>query len=178
MNTVESPPRKPSVPDGAGVKVEKSITIGLLPPEVYKFWRRFENLPRFLCHLESISETGPKQSRWTVRTPRGKRIHWDVEIIEDRENELISWRSLPGSDVNHAGSVWFTPAPGARGTVVKVSLKYAPPAGKVGVTLAKLWGRDASGEIEEDLFRSKSLLETGEFPTTEGQPRGGKGGRR
>jgi uncharacterized membrane protein len=87
---------------------------------------------------------------------------------------MISWQSLDGADVDNAGSVWFTPAAGGRGTVVKVAMKYSPPGGKLGSLLAKLMGDNAEKQMAEDLFRMKSLLETGEIPTTEGQPRGGK----
>ncbi len=179
MKTAEAT-RRPlvSVPSGKGTKVERAITIGLPVPEVYAFWRRLENLPRFMRHLESVTQTDRKHSHWAVRGPRDRIVHWDAEIIEERENEMISWRSLPGADVDNAGSVWFKPAAGGRGTVVKVSLKYAPPAGKVGMALATLWGRDAASEIEEDLYLLKALLETGEIPTTQGQPRGPRGGGR
>ena len=121
-----------SVPTGKGVKVEKAITIGLPVQEVYSFWRRLENLPRFMNHLESVVRHDEKHSRWTVKTPGGKRVQWEAEIIEERENEIISWRSLLGSDVDNAGSVWFTPASGGRGTVVKVALKYLPLPAKPG----------------------------------------------
>ena len=176
ISTIKAP--RPSVPSGKGTKVERAITIGLPPQTVYSFWRQLENLPRFMHHLESVVQTDSTHSRWTVRTPRDKLIHWDAEIIEDRPNELISWRSLPGADVENAGSVWFKPAPGERGTVVKVALKYAPPAGTLGLVISKLWGRDAATQIEEDLFRLKSLLEAGEAPSVQGQPHGEQGGGR
>jgi uncharacterized membrane protein len=117
-------------------------------------------------------------SHWRVKAAGDKVVEWDAEIIEDHPNEMVSWRSLPGADVDNAGSVWFTRAMGGRGTVVKVSLKYLPPAGKLATVVAKLLGQDAKAQIEEDLLRVKSLLETGEIPTTEGQSRGEKGGRR
>src|SRR5436305_3788163 len=43
-----------SVPSGKGIKVEKSVTINRSPEELYRFWRNFENLPRFMNHLESV----------------------------------------------------------------------------------------------------------------------------
>ncbi len=177
MKTATGNPSRTSVPSGKGSKVEMAITINAPVAQVYQFWRQLENLPRFMRHLESVTQKDSNHSHWSVRTPRDKLVHWDAELIEERENEMLSWRSLPGADVDNAGSVWFTPAPGGRGTMLKVALKYSPPAGKLGMMLAKLWGRDAEAEIKEDLYRLKSLLETGETPTTEGQPRGSKGGR-
>jgi len=153
-----------SVPSGEGVKVEKTITIKRPVSEVYAFWNQLENLPKFLRHVQSVRVRDDLHSHWAVKTVGEKILEWDSEIIERRQNEMISWRSIPGADVDNAGSVWFTPTRGSVGTVVRVSLKYAPAAGKAGLITAKLLGRDADSEIEEDLHRLKSLLETGHLP--------------
>ena len=153
-----------SVPSGEGFRVDKTITIDRPVSQVYAFWNRLENLPQFLRHVQSITVRDDLHSHWAVKTVGEKIVEWDAEIIERRENEMISWRSIPGGDVDNAGSVWFTPTKGSVGTVVRVSLKYVPAAGKVGVIAAKLLGRDAEAEIEEDLDRLKSLLETGHLP--------------
>jgi uncharacterized membrane protein len=163
---------EPALKSGEGVKFEKAITINRPISEIYAFWRNLENLPSFMKHLESVSATNEQISHWVVRTSPNKTTEWDAEIIEDRRDELISWRSLPGADVQNAGSVWFTEAPGNRGTVLKFSLKYAPPGGKFGAAIAKIFGKDARAMIEDDLFRLKSLLETGETPTVENQSHG------
>ncbi len=99
-------------------------------------------------------------------------VEWDAEIINEKENEMIAWRSLEGADVDNAGSVHFEKAPNGRGTVVKVSLKYDPPAGVIGAAVAKLFGEEPSQQIQEDLRRFKQLMEAGEIPTTEGQSSG------
>ncbi len=144
--------------------MDKAITIAKPVQEVYAFWRKFDNLPRFMRHLESVTVKDNLHSHWVVKTVGGKRLEWDAEIIEQKENEMISWRSAPGADVDNAGSVWFTSVPGGQGTVVRLELKYIPPAGAAGAAVAKLFGRDAESEIEEDLNRVKSLLETGTLP--------------
>ncbi|HEY0377866.1 MAG TPA: SRPBCC family protein [Pyrinomonadaceae bacterium] len=161
-----------SVPAGHGIKVEKSVTVNRAPEEVYRFWRNFENLPRFMNHLESVSDLGNDRSHWVAKAPAGKTVEWDAEVYNEKENELIAWRSLEGADVDNAGSVRFEAAPEGRGTVVRVTLKYDPPAGKLGSLIAKLWGEEPSQQIEEDLRRFKQVMETGEIPTTEGQPSG------
>ena len=153
-----------SVPSGEGLRVDKTILIERPVSQVYAFWNRFENLPQFMRHVQSVTVRDDLHSHWAVRTVGEKIMEWDAEIIERRENELISWRSLPGADVDNAGSVWFTPAKNGAGTELRVSLKYVPAAGKVGAIAAKLVGRDADAEIEEDLHRLKSLLETGHLP--------------
>src|SRR5882757_8017007 len=159
--------RHVSVPSDEGVRVDKAITIEKPVTEVYSFWRRFENLPRFMRHLESVTVQDDLHSHWAVKMFGGKKLEWDAEIIEERNNEMISWRSLPGADVDNAGSVWFTPVPGGTGTVVRLEMKYVPPGGKTAVLISKLFGQDAESEIEEDLNRSKTLLETGRFPEEE-----------
>jgi uncharacterized membrane protein len=152
--------------------MEKSVTINRSPPEIYAFWRQFENLARFMRYIESVTDRGDGISHWVLRTPHDRKYEWDARLIEDRPGEMISWQSLEGADVDNAGSVWFTPAIGGRGTVLKVSMKYSPPGGKLGAMMAKLFGDSADKQLAEDLFRLKSLLETGEVPTTEGQPHG------
>ncbi len=156
--------RHVSVPPDEGVRVDKAITIDRPISEVYSFWRRFENLPRFMRHIESVTVQDDLHSHWVFKTPGGKKLEWDSEIIERRENEMISWRSLPGADVDNAGSVWFTPVLGDTGTVVRFEMKYVPPGGRAAAFISKLFRRDAEIEIAEDLRRLKVLLETGQLP--------------
>jgi uncharacterized membrane protein len=144
--------------------VERSVTINRPPEDIYRFWRNLENLPRFMNHLESVKNVGHLRSRWAAKAPLGITVSWEAEIITEKENELIGWRSLPGSMVDNAGSVHFKRAPGNRGTEVRVALKYDPPAGKVGATIAtiaRLFGAGPEEEIQEDLRGLKKLLETG-----------------
>jgi len=159
--------RHVSVPSDEGARVDKAITIEKPVSEVYSFWSRFENLPRFMRHLESVTVQDDLHSHWVVKTIGGKKLEWDSESIEQRENEMISWRSLPGADIDNAGSVWFTPMPGDRGTVVRLEMKYVPPGGKAGALISKMFRQDADSEIEEDLNRLKTLLETGQLPESE-----------
>jgi uncharacterized membrane protein len=160
-----------SVPYELGVRVDRVITVNKPREEVYRFWRQFENLPRFMRHLESVKDLGFGRSHWVAKGPAGRTVEWDAEIITEKENELISWRSLEGSDVQNAGSVHFRDARGGRGTEVAVELQYNPPGGLVGATVAKLFGEEPTKQIAEDLHRFKALMEAGEVPTTEGQPR-------
>jgi uncharacterized membrane protein len=155
-----------------GIHVEQSMTINRTPWDLYQFWRNFENLPRFMRHVESVKVLDEKRSRWVVDGPAGKSVEWEAEIINEEPNALIAWRSLGGATVDNAGSVRFVPGPEGRGTEVRVVIDYIPPAGRVGNWVATLFGKNPSGEIREDLRRFKQLMETGEVPTTEGQPRG------
>lgn len=161
-----------SVHAGQGFKVEKSVTINKSPAELYSFWRNFENLPRFMNHLEAVHDIGGNRSNWVAKAPAGTTVSWNAEIYNEKENELIAWRSLEGADVDNAGSVHFDEVTAGRGTRVRVTLKYAPPGGTIGKIIAKLFGEAPDQQIEEDLRRFKQLMEAGETPTTEGQPSG------
>jgi uncharacterized membrane protein len=155
-----------------GVHVEEAVTISRPAAELYEVWRDFSALPRFMDHLVSVQPFGNGRSRWVARAPAGRTVEWDAEVIRDIPGELLSWRTLPGARVVSAGSVWFRTA--RRGTEVKVHLQYDPPAGKAGAAVAWLLGHEPSQTIREDLRRFKQLMETGEVPTTSGQPRGRK----
>lgn len=157
---------------GTTLRVDKSVTIGKPRSEVYQFWRALSNLPRFMKHVQSVQESDGGKSHWVVTAPAGRTVEWDAEVYNEQPNELIAWRSLPGADVNNAGSVAFKDAPGGRGTEVKVELQYNPPAGRVGAAVAWLWGEEPEMQVQDDLHRLKQLLETGEVPTTEGQSSG------
>ena len=156
-----------SVPHGRGVKIEHSVSINKSPEELYRFWRQFENLPRFMDHLASVKTEGDQRSHWVVNTIGNAEISWDAEIVNDVPNELIAWRTVEDSDVDHAGSVRFEGT--GQGTRVKVTMEYRPPAGKLGVGLAKLFGQEPRQMIESDLQRFKQLMESGEVVSAQGQ---------
>lgn len=152
----------------SGVRLEKSVTIHRSPQEVYAFWRNLENLPRFLQHVESVqTKDGGRLSRWVVKGPFGAAFEWEAEIINDQVNELIAWRTVEGSQVDHAGSVHFRPAPENSGTEVRVNLKYNPSSGSLGIAVAKLFGQDPARDLERDLRRLQQILEVGEIATRE-----------
>jgi uncharacterized membrane protein len=145
----------------AGIHVEESMTINKPVADVYRFWRNFENLPKFMNHLESVSQRDAGISHWVARGPAGMKVEWDARIINEIDNKLIGWQSLEGSDVSTAGSVNFRETSG--GTEVRVHLQYNPPAGKLGAAVAWLFGEEPNAQIREDLNRFKQLMESGEI---------------
>lgn len=161
-----------SVPARAGVHVEEAVTIGRPAEELYRFWRDYSNLPKFMPHVESVTPLTGERSHWVVRGPLGTKLEWDAEIHNQHANELIAWRSLDGGDVETAGSVHFLKATGGRGTVVRVVEKINPPGGKLGVAVSKLFGADPAAQTRESLRRFKQLMEAGEIATVEGQASG------
>ncbi len=156
------------------IKVEKTVTIDKPASELYHFWHNFENLPNFMKHLKSVKVYDAKRSHWIASGPLGGSVEWDADIIEDRENEFISWASVEGADVDNSGFVRFKKAPGDRGTEVKVVMEYNPPGGALTATFAKLFGEEPEQQIGDELRRFKMLMEAGEIATNEGQPRGGQ----
>ena len=154
----------------AGVHVEESVTVNRPVAEVYRFWRNFENLPQFMNHLESVSQSEAGITHWCAKGPAGTRVEWDARIINEVENKLIGWQSIEGSTVSTAGSVNFRETP--RGTEVRVHMQYNPPAGRLGAAVAWLFGEEPTIQVREDLRRFKQLIETGEIPTIHGQPFG------
>jgi uncharacterized membrane protein len=151
-----------------GILVDEAVMIRRPVADVYQFWRRFEDFPRFMSHLVLVTTVDGGPSRWVARGPAGMTVEWDARIINEIENELIAWQSVEGSTVATAGSVHFTGE--GRGTIVRVRLQYNPPAGKAGAAIAWLFGEEPRAQVREDLRRVKQLMETGEIATTEGQP--------
>lgn len=154
------------------VHLETSIAIDKSPEELYAFWRDLKNLPLFMRNLESVTELSQTQSHWVAKGPGGARVEWDAEVYTEKENELISWRSLEDADLVNAGSVRFQAGPEGHGTFVRVAMNYNPPAGKVGATLVQLLGAEPAQLIKEDLRRLKQIMETGEVATVAGQTSG------
>lgn len=153
---------------GGTNQVKKSLIINRSPEEIYQFWRKLENLPRFMPYLESVRETSEGRSHWVAKAPAGSTVEWDAEIIEDRPNELIAWRSLEGADVDNSGSVQFAPATGGRGTIVRVEMEYNPPGGVIGAAVAKLFGKEPGQQAQESLRCLKQVMETGEMIVSDG----------
>ena len=163
-NHVRADDTKAALGGERGVHVREAVRVERPVADVWRFWRRLEHLPRFMTHLDRVTETSARQSHWVAAGPAGLTVEWDAEIINEVENEILAWRSLPGSDVVTAGSVNFDAVRGGRSTQVSVHLQYAPPAGKAGAFTASLFGREPSQTIREDLRRFKQLLEAGEIP--------------
>jgi uncharacterized membrane protein len=158
-------PDMPSLAGGRGLRVERTVTVMRSADELYARWRDFPRLPELMPHLESVTPIDATRSRWVARGPGDMKLEWDAELVADEPGRLIAWRSFGGADVDHAGSVRFTPAPADRGTEVKVLWSYAPPAGRVGDAVATFVGRGGDREVREDLRRFKQEMETDEVAT-------------
>lgn len=155
------------------IHLSEALTIDRHRDELYGFWRDADNLPKFMRFLEAVRKVDDRHIEWLARIPGDLgTLRWETEIVEDQPGETISWRTLPGSDLEETGSIRFEEALGGRGTVVRMEVDYRPPGDGVGRLAAKLLNPAFSELLREDMRRFKSLMETGEVPTIEGQPRG------
>ncbi len=146
------------VPGNVGIRIERSIEVGRSPMELYHFWHNLSNLPSFMPHVESIAVDGSR-SHWVVTGPAGHHVEWDAEFITEKPGEIIAWQSLPGSEVQNAGSVHFEPTHNGFATLVKVAIEYLPPGGKAGAFFARLFGQAPEQQLESDLARFKQKIE-------------------
>jgi len=172
-NTADDRGPSDSVPAQAGVHIEESITIRRPADELYRFWRDYANLSRFMEDVESVTATSPDgmTSHWVAKGPMGAKLEWDAEIHNEAPGEMIAWRST-GGQVETAGSVHFVAAPGDRGTEVRLNQKFNPPGGRLGVAAAKLFGQGPEGTTRTTLRQFKQLMESGQIVTVSGQPSG------
>ncbi|MFN8470897.1 MAG: SRPBCC family protein [Anaerolineae bacterium] len=154
--------------------VYETVTIDRPQEELYSVWRNFENLPKFMPFLESVTVLDNTHSHWKVKGPVGTKVEWDAQIVEENEPNVIRWQSTDKASVPNSGEVRFQPAPAGRGTEVHVDMEYHPPAGKIGAAFTNLFKNDPDKQVFTALWRFKQLMETGEIATTEGQPHGSR----
>lgn len=155
------------------LRVRKRITVNRPGEALYRCWRDFTNLPRFMERVESVQVSGDRRTHWRAKGPGGVTVEWDAEVTDEQPNELIAWRSLDTLPFQHSGVVRFEPAPGGRGTAVTVEMQYTPPGGAATAALARLIGVAPDQQLREDLRRFKQLMETGQVvvPGTTGGAR-------
>jgi uncharacterized membrane protein len=164
--------RRGDITESGDIIVERSIFINRPPEDLYRYWHNFERLPSFMEHLLSVETIGDGRSRWTAKAPAGTTVTWEAEVLEDRPNEFISWRSLPGSVVANRGTVRFERAPAGRGTYMKVRIEYSSIGGVLGAGVARLFREEPLPQLKDDLRRFKQIIEIGEIVRSDGSPRG------
>jgi uncharacterized membrane protein len=147
---------------GAGrraVEVQKTINIAASPDRVFQAWAQYSNFPKFMSHVKEVRDLAGGRSRWVVNGPGGVPVSWNALITCYVADELLAWKSEPGSIIANAGIVRFEPS--ERGTRVTIRLCYNPPGGALGHFAAMLFGADPKSAMDDDLVRFKSLIETG-----------------
>ncbi|WP_338608748.1 SRPBCC family protein [Pelagibacterium nitratireducens] len=140
----------------------KTVTINRPRADLYAFWRDFSNLALFMENVETVESLGDGTFRWFIRAPLGQTIELDTQIIEERENALIAWRSVDTAAIRAEGKVEFREASDGRGTEIEAIIAYEPPAGELGRLIGMLFGREPAVQGRRELKRFKMLMETGE----------------
>jgi uncharacterized membrane protein len=143
---------------GEIVRAQKTLIVGAPIDEVYGFWARIENFPRFMEHVLEVRRTGPGRSHWRVAGPAGVPIEWDAEVTEHMPDRCIAWRSVPGSKVMHRGEVKFEWID-ENTTRIDVFMMYKPPGGALGHGIASFLHGDPRSMMNSDLYRLKTMLE-------------------
>ncbi|HEX8376747.1 MAG TPA: SRPBCC family protein [Pedobacter sp.] len=146
------------------INIKQSFTVSNPREEVYQFWRKLENLPLFMRHIESVKEQDAIHSQWKARFSKNTPpISWKAEIVKEIENHFIGWHAVKGSPVEHGGKVEFNDAPGG-GTEVEVVFSYQSPIGSLGTGLAKQFSPALDQIIREDILNFKRFIETKQVP--------------
>ncbi len=176
VNTAGVARREPGASEAA-IEVRRSITIGRPADELYRFWREPGNLSRIVAPIGEVAPAGDGRTHWRVHVPLGRSLEWDARVMEDRPGELLRWESLEGADLPNEGSVSFRAAPRDWGTEVMLRFRFDPPGGVLGKAASERLSVVPGALAEKALRRFKSLVETGEIPTTERNPsaRAGRG---
>ena len=145
-----------------GIVVQKTISVDAPPEQVFAFWTDYQNFPRFMHHVREV-RVSEERSHWVVAGPAGVPVQWNAELVEVQPQRLLRWRSTADSTVKHEGCVHFEPN-GNGGTRITVRLAYLPPAGAFGHAVATIFGADPKSEMDGDLLRMKTMIETGRAP--------------
>ncbi len=152
---------------GAGRKaidIEKTININAPIERVFDIWVNYENFPLFMSNVREVRKTSSNMSHWKVAGPGGATVEWDAVVTEFVPNRVLAWKTSGDSPVAHSGRIHFSPNPSGS-TRVQVQLSYNPIAGGLGHVVASLFGADPKKEMDEDLDRMKSYVETGRIPS-------------
>jgi len=143
----------------SNVNVRTQVTVNSPREEVYAFWRRLENLPLFMKHLESVDELSDTISAWKIRIPGGLGdVRWEAEIVKEVPDTELSWQSAPGAGIENAGKINFSDAPSG-GTRIDVMITYRAPMGVVGERLSRLLTPVFRNMIEKDIEGFKHFIE-------------------
>lgn len=145
------------------IDIEKTINIEAPVEEVFDLWSHHEKFPQFMSRVREVKRIDDRKYHWVVAGPAGVSVEWDAEITKLVPNQVIAFRSLPGAAIEQKGLIHFTPTSDGD-TCVDIKMSYNPPAGALGHLIAVLFGADPKKEMDEDLMRMKSFIETGQTP--------------
>lgn len=152
--------------DPVNVNIKSSFSVDKPRSEVYDFWRKLDNLPLFMNHLERVDVIDNERSHWVLKLPANvASVSWDAEIVHDIPNEVIGWSSLPDSIIDNAGKVRFRDTVDG-GTLVDVVITYQPPAGGFGASLAHILNPLFKSMVDKDIQNFKQYMDLSEIDET------------
>jgi uncharacterized membrane protein len=147
-------------PGPRATTVRRALTVNAPVDRVFEAWTCYENFPQFMSHVREVQGRAGGRSRWVLTGPGGFPVEWETEVTAQVPDQVVAWRTVPGSPVDHAGIVRFDPVPG--GTRIEIRITYDPPGGALGHAVATLFGGDAERAMDEDLRRFAALLDDGQ----------------
>ncbi len=153
----------------AGVLVKHSETIRRTPMEIYEFVKDPANHHRYMADVESVRDEGDGTFHWAIKGPFGSTWKFRTRHINEEPGRLVAWETLPGGDIESAGTIRLEPAFDGRGTEVTMEINFEPPAGYAGVAIARILGHDPDANVRDNLRRLKGILEAGEILGPEGR---------
>jgi uncharacterized membrane protein len=86
-------------------QIIESIDVDVPVTTAYNQWTQFEEFPRFLEHIESITQRDDTHLTWRVNIG-GQVREFDAEVTEQHPDERVAWNST-GGEADHAGVVTF-----------------------------------------------------------------------
>ena len=133
--------------------VTKSIDVDVAVPMAYDQWTQFEEFPRFMDGVKSVTQTDDTHLHWEAQIA-GVDKEWDAEITEQHPDERVAWRSTSGAQ--NAGVVTFHRIDDDT-TRVTLQMDVDPdgPVENLGDWLGVL-----DGQVEGDLGRFKTFIES------------------
>ncbi|RRZ95567.1 SRPBCC family protein [Erwinia sp. 198] len=164
--------RKPLPESAKELTLRRWISIGLPATDLFALWLAPDTLPRIMSHFAEVTPINKSDAHWQIDGPAGKKYGWESRIVEAQPGEIIAWQSLEGADIPNEGKLVLTPAPGEWGTELALTLTFTPPGGTLGKKVTTFFDLLPKEIASIALHRFKSLAETGEIPTINGQPAG------
>lgn len=156
---------------GAGrraVTLQESINIAAPVDAVFERLVAWEQWPQWMSHVHEVttsvnSADGQQRTHWVVDGPAGTRVSWDAITTRLIPDELIAWKTVDGSPIQHAGRIRLVPTD--QGTTrLDIQMSYNPVFGAAGHVIATLFRRDPKRQLDDDLARLKTTIETGVPP--------------
>lgn len=144
--------------EASNINIRTSVIVNKPRAEVYAFWRRLENWPLFMRHLENVDELGGNISLWRMKIPGMDEIRWEASIVKDERDAELSWHSAEGSPIENTGKINFSDTPG-NATRIDILLSYRAPSGALGEKLSRLLTPSFRARVEEDIRNFKHYFE-------------------